>query len=61
VWHGIGPAGADAQASRAAGAMSPAVTLQVTKKAGENAVDVARRVEKRVAELGNTVIPMASR
>jgi multidrug efflux pump subunit AcrB len=57
VWHGIGPAGADAQASRAAGAMSPAVTLQVTKKAGENAVDVARRVEKRVAELGNTVIP----
>jgi multidrug efflux pump subunit AcrB len=33
------------------------VTVQVTKKAGENAVDVARRVELRVAELANSVIP----
>jgi multidrug efflux pump subunit AcrB len=33
------------------------VTLQVTKKAGENAVDVAERVLARVDELRNTVIP----
>jgi multidrug efflux pump subunit AcrB len=57
VWHGVGPAGADPKAERVAGATHPAVTVQVTKKAGENAVDVARRVERRVAELGNSVIP----
>jgi len=36
---------------------SPAVTLQVTKKPGENAVEVAERVLARVAELHGTVIP----
>jgi multidrug efflux pump subunit AcrB len=35
----------------------PAVTLQVTKKPGENAVAVARRVMQRVEELRGTVIP----
>ena len=35
----------------------PAVTLQVTKKPGENAVDVAERVLARAAELRGTVIP----
>jgi len=35
----------------------PAVTLQVTKKPGENAVDVAERVLARVDELHGTVIP----
>ncbi|HUN69418.1 MAG TPA: efflux RND transporter permease subunit [Burkholderiales bacterium] len=35
----------------------PAVTLQITKKAGENAVEIARRVAERVAELRGTVIP----
>ena len=35
----------------------PAVTLQVTKKPGENAVAVAERVMRRVAELHGTVIP----
>ena len=42
-----------------AGAVSevPAVTLQVTKKPGENAVDVAQAVLARVDELRNTVIP----
>ena len=35
----------------------PAVTLQVTKKPGENAVSVASRVMQRVAELRGTVIP----
>jgi len=34
-----------------------AVTLQITKKPGENAVDVSDRVMKRVAELHGTVIP----
>jgi len=36
---------------------APAVTLQVTKKAGENAVEVAARVMQRVRELRGTVIP----
>jgi multidrug efflux pump subunit AcrB len=35
----------------------PAVTLQITKKPGENAVDVAERVVARAAELRGTVIP----
>ncbi|MCC6211743.1 MAG: efflux RND transporter permease subunit [Burkholderiales bacterium] len=35
----------------------PAVTLQITKKPGENAVDVARRIEARVAELRGAIIP----
>jgi multidrug efflux pump subunit AcrB len=34
-----------------------AVTMQITKKPGENAVDVSDRVMKRVAELHGTVIP----
>ena len=35
----------------------PAVTLQVTKKAGENAVTVAGAVMRRVEELKGTIIP----
>ncbi len=35
----------------------PAVTLTVTKKPGENAIDVARAVMQRVEALRNTVIP----
>jgi multidrug efflux pump subunit AcrB len=35
----------------------PAVTVQVTKKPGQNAVDVSDRVMQRVAELHGTVIP----
>jgi len=37
----------------------PAVTLQVTKKPGENAVEVAERVVARTAELKGSVIPHA--
>ncbi|WP_119963928.1 efflux RND transporter permease subunit [Simplicispira lacusdiani] len=48
VWHGT--AGANA-------AESPAVTLALTKKPGENAIDVANAVMARVNELRNTVIP----
>ena len=39
------------------GAEYPAVTLTVTKKPGENAIDVANGVMKRVDQLRNTVIP----
>ena len=53
VWHT--PGGTDAKAP--AGGVYPAVTLTVTKKPGENAVDVARAVRARLDALGNTVIP----
>jgi multidrug efflux pump subunit AcrB len=39
------------------GGAYPAVTVTVTKKPGENAVDVARAARARVDELRNTVIP----
>jgi len=55
AWTGVG-AGA-AGAGLAAGREHPAVTLQITKKAGENAVEIARRVAERVEELRGTVIP----
>ena len=48
VWHGV--AGAQP-------AEYPAVTIQISKKPGENAIDVANGVLRRVDELRNTVIP----
>ena len=48
VWHGT--AGDKA-------AEYPAVTLAITKKPGENAIDVANAVMARVEALKNTVIP----
>lgn len=48
VWHGM--AGKEAKEY-------PALTLSVTKKPGENAVDVARSIIDRVDQLKNTVIP----
>ena len=51
VWHGV------AGSASAAAAEYPAVTITVTKKAGENAIDVANAVMKRVDSLRNTVIP----
>ena len=39
------------------GGVYPAVTITVTKKPGENAVDVSRAVRERINALGNTVIP----
>ncbi|MDP1654780.1 MAG: efflux RND transporter permease subunit [Hylemonella sp.] len=45
------------QSEAAAGQVYPAVTLIVTKKPGENAVDVARAANAAVAALKNTVIP----
>jgi multidrug efflux pump subunit AcrB len=48
VWHGIAGQG---------GGEFPAVTVAVTKKPGENAIDVANAVMQRAGELRNTVIP----
>ena len=44
-------------AAAAAGQVYPAITLTVTKKPGENAVDVARAANAAVDALKNTVIP----
>jgi multidrug efflux pump subunit AcrB len=49
VWHGL--------SARDGAGEFPAVTLTVTKKAGENAIDVANAVGARVQALRNTVIP----
>ena len=56
VWFtpGVGEAAAD---GAQAGQSYPAVTVTVTKKPGENAVDVAAGARARLAELRNTVIP----
>ena len=48
VWHGV--AGEN-------GGEYPAVTLAITKKPGENAIDVADALTQRVETLKNTVIP----
>ncbi len=67
VWHGmvaVAPAAvtADAAASSPAEVVGetrvfPAITLAITKKAGENAIDVAQAVTARIEQLKNTVIP----
>ena len=60
VWHGIprrGAHGSSESAAQVAVDEYPAVTITVTKKAGENAIDVANAVMKRVEQLQNTVIP----
>ncbi len=49
--------GAAAGAASAAGAGHPAVTLTVTKKPGQNAVDVAVAASARVEQLKNQIIP----
>ncbi|NMM28867.1 MAG: efflux RND transporter permease subunit [Glaciimonas sp.] len=55
VWFGVGKATASKDAK--AGSEFPAVTIAITKKSGENAVQVAQQVVQRVGELRNTVIP----
>jgi len=62
VWFTPGAAMASDQTApqseaAAAGQVYPAITLTVTKKPGENAVDVARAANAAVAALKNTVIP----
>jgi multidrug efflux pump subunit AcrB len=49
AWYG--------QSAKDGGAEYPAVTLTVTKKPGQNAIDVANGVMRRVDQLRNTVIP----
>jgi multidrug efflux pump subunit AcrB len=49
VWHGEGPAGR--------GKQYPAMTLSITKKPGENAIDVAQKVIERVDSLQGSLIP----
>ena len=49
AWYG--------QAKKDGGAEYPAVTLTITKKPGENAIDVGNAVMRRVEQLHNTVIP----
>ncbi len=51
VWHGNG------QANGGSGGEYPAVTLAITKKPGQNAIDVANGVINRVAQLHGSVIP----
>jgi multidrug efflux pump subunit AcrB len=51
VWHGV------AGSASAPAASYPAVTIAITKKAGENAIAVANAVMQRVDALRNTVIP----
>ena len=59
VWYGVGKAGASdaANTGNAVGNEYPAVTISITKKPGENAVQVAGQITARVAELRNTIIP----
>jgi len=54
VWHAPG-AGGPHQADQ--GQTYPAVTLAISKKAGENAVDVAEKVIERVNSLHGSVLP----
>jgi multidrug efflux pump subunit AcrB len=48
VWHGV---------AGKAGGEYPAVSISITKKPGENAIDVANALMRRVEALKNTVIP----
>jgi multidrug efflux pump subunit AcrB len=53
VWTGFGPAAG----SVATDAEQPAVTVAVSKKPGENAVDVAERVIRSAEAMHGTVVP----
>ncbi|MEW5966920.1 MAG: efflux RND transporter permease subunit [Pseudomonadota bacterium] len=54
VWHGPGAGGTQAAEQ---GQTYPAVTLAISKKPGENAVDVAEKAIERLDALQNSVIP----
>ena len=57
VWHGLSNTRAGKDAAGKDAAEYPAVTIAVTKKPGQNAVDVANAVVARAESLKNTVIP----
>jgi multidrug efflux pump subunit AcrB len=56
TWIGFGPAD-DGPGAVAHGSFYPAVHVAVAKQKGTNAVRVAQRVERRVAELAPTLFP----
>ena len=57
-WIGFGPGEEQARRARAArSAFLPAVHVAVAKQKGSNAVWVAERVEERIAELADTLLP----
>ncbi|WP_374673935.1 efflux RND transporter permease subunit [Ideonella sp.] len=56
VWFTPGAASA-ASAPQGPGSAQPAITLQLTKKPGTNAVDVAQAARERLAALHGSVIP----
>ncbi|MEW8069295.1 MAG: efflux RND transporter permease subunit [Candidatus Thiodiazotropha sp.] len=55
VWMGVGPQGGQKQLPK--GGKFPAVTVVVAKKAGTNAVDIAKAVIKRFEQLDGIFIP----
>ncbi len=55
VWLGTGPAAATKQIKEQG--EFPAVTLAISKKPGENAVEVAERLIKRIEQLHGSIIP----
>ena len=58
VSHGMGPAGTSAERQSAIpDALLPAVTVAVSKKPGENAVEVADAVIRRFEQLKGTFLP----
>ena len=57
VWFTPGAASADGKSGEETGQVYPAITITVTKKPGENAVDVATAARARVESLRNTLIP----
>jgi len=57
AWFTPGAADATTQDPLQTGQSYPAVTIQITKKPGENAVDVSGAVLQRIQALRNTVIP----
>jgi len=52
-----GVAASSGSAASAAPGVHPAITMAVTKKPGQNAVDVSRALRQRLDEMRNTVLP----
>ncbi len=57
VWFTPGAVAPRAAAGPVDSPVHPAITLAVTKKPGQNAVDVSRALRQRLDELRNTVVP----
>jgi multidrug efflux pump subunit AcrB len=54
---GVAPTTASGSPAPVAGGVHPAITIAVTKKPGQNAVDVSRALRQRLEEMRNTVLP----